>query len=128
MVMFYGKSAPNGQFSTGRLSWRNGVFRDNDPAGWIIWGKGMDIWRLGERSNNQILEGKPGGMMQQKSQIKYQLFINNLPCQTILQLDLPFPKGFPMPRSCASLQSSPGQEIQDSGCYGREAEELLAAG
>ena len=38
------------------------------------------------------------------------------------------PQGFPMPRSCASLQSSPGQEIQDSGCYGREAEELLAAG
>ena len=95
MVMFYGKPAPNGQFSTGRLSWRNGVFRDNDPAGWIIWGKGMDIWRLGERSNNQILEGKPGGMMQQKSQIKYQLFINNLPCQTILQLDLPFTKVFP---------------------------------
>ena len=63
--------------------------------GGLFGGKGMDIWRLGERSNNQILEGKPGGMMQQKSQIKYQLFINNLPCQTILQLDLPFPKVFP---------------------------------
>ena len=67
-------------------------------------------------------------MMQQKSQIKYQLFINNLPCQSILQLDSPFPKVFPCLVLALPLQSSPGQDIQDSGCYGREAEELLAAG
>ena len=52
MMMFYGKSAPNGQFSTGRLSWRNGVVSREILLGglfgdrkWIFggWVKGVII-------------------------------------------------------------------------------------